>query len=108
MSTTQGKFQLSSKKKAILDVLLAQEGMARAENKIPRRPESGVVEPVLRMQSFFAHEWQQQHRCTQLVQQRPVHGRNRDIHDTSGTRLRLPMDQPVADAALQPGHDVHL
>src|SRR5437773_4671424 len=41
MSTTQGKFQLSSKKKAILDVLLAQEGMARAENKIPRRPESG-------------------------------------------------------------------
>ena len=41
MSSTQGKFQLSSKKKAILDALLAQEGMAPAENKIPRRQESG-------------------------------------------------------------------
>ena len=39
-STTHTKFQLSAKKKAILDALLAQEGMAPAEDRIPRRQTS--------------------------------------------------------------------
>ena len=40
MSST-GKFQLSAKKKAILDALLAQEGMATENDKIPRRQQGG-------------------------------------------------------------------
>jgi amino acid adenylation domain-containing protein len=41
MSGTPHKFQLSAKKKAVLDALLSNEGMALAENRIPRRQESG-------------------------------------------------------------------
>lgn len=40
-STTHNKFQLSPRKKAILDALLDKEGMASTEDKIPRRRESG-------------------------------------------------------------------
>lgn len=40
-TTTHTKFQLSAKKKAILDALLTQEGMAPAEDRIPRRETSG-------------------------------------------------------------------
>jgi amino acid adenylation domain-containing protein len=40
-STPQGKFQLSEKKKAILDALLSKEGMAPVQNRIPRREGSG-------------------------------------------------------------------
>ena len=40
-STTHNKFQLSPRKKAILDALLSKEGMASTEDKIPRRQESG-------------------------------------------------------------------
>jgi amino acid adenylation domain-containing protein len=40
-STSQSKFQLSARKKAILDALLAQEGMTPAEDRIPKRKESG-------------------------------------------------------------------
>ena len=40
-STPQGKFQLSEKKKAILDALLSKEGMAPGQNRIPRREGSG-------------------------------------------------------------------
>src|SRR5947209_14000299 len=40
-STIHNKFQLSPRKKAILDALLSKEGMASAEDKIPRRQESG-------------------------------------------------------------------
>jgi amino acid adenylation domain-containing protein len=39
MSST--RFQLSAKKKALLDALLGQEGMAPAEDRIPRRQGSG-------------------------------------------------------------------
>ena len=39
--TSQSKFQLSARKKAILDALLAQEGMAPSEDRIPKRKESG-------------------------------------------------------------------
>jgi amino acid adenylation domain-containing protein len=39
-STTHNKFQLSPRKKAILDALLSKEGMASTEDKIPRQ-ESG-------------------------------------------------------------------
>jgi amino acid adenylation domain-containing protein len=39
--TPQGKFQFSAKKKAILDALLSQEGMVPAQDRIPRRQESG-------------------------------------------------------------------
>ena len=42
-STTHNKFQLSPRKKAILDALLDKEGMASTEDKIPRRRESGPV-----------------------------------------------------------------
>jgi amino acid adenylation domain-containing protein len=41
MSGTPSKFQLSAKKKAILDALLSKEGIASAEDRIPRRQESG-------------------------------------------------------------------
>lgn len=40
-STTHNKFQLSPRKKAILDALLDKEGMASTEDKIPRRREGG-------------------------------------------------------------------
>ena len=40
-STTHNKFQLSPRKKAILDALLEKEGMSSTEDKIPRRRESG-------------------------------------------------------------------
>ncbi|HEY6349975.1 MAG TPA: amino acid adenylation domain-containing protein [Candidatus Angelobacter sp.] len=40
-NTSQPKFQLSARKKAILDALLRQEGLSSAEDKIPRRQESG-------------------------------------------------------------------
>lgn len=40
-STTHNKFQLSPRKKAILDALLDKEGMASTEDKIPPRQESG-------------------------------------------------------------------
>src|SRR5207253_2952702 len=39
MSST--RFQLSAKKKALLDALLGQEGMAAAEDRIPRRQGAG-------------------------------------------------------------------
>lgn len=41
MSGAPSKFQLSARKKAILDALLSQEGMAPAEDRIPRRQASG-------------------------------------------------------------------
>jgi len=40
-SHSQGKFQLSAKKKAILDALLSQEGIAHPEDRIPRRQQGG-------------------------------------------------------------------
>src|SRR5215831_19475053 len=40
-STSQSKFQLSARKKAILDALLKREGLFSAEDKIPKRQESG-------------------------------------------------------------------
>ena len=40
-STPHSKFQLSDRKKAILDALLSKEGMAPSEDRIPRRRESG-------------------------------------------------------------------
>jgi amino acid adenylation domain-containing protein len=40
-STPHSKFQLSDRKKAILDALLSIEGMAPSEDRIPRRQESG-------------------------------------------------------------------
>ena len=43
----------------------------------------------------------------QLEQQRPVHGRHRDGDRAPGPRLRLPLDQPVVRAGVQPGR-VHL
>jgi amino acid adenylation domain-containing protein len=42
-STANTKFQLSARKKAILDGLLTQEGMAPAEDRIPRRQTTGPV-----------------------------------------------------------------
>jgi len=39
--TPNSRFQLSARKKAILDALLRQEGMGAAEEGIPRREESG-------------------------------------------------------------------
>jgi amino acid adenylation domain-containing protein len=42
-SVPQGKFHLSAKKKAVLEALLSKEGMAREEDRIPRRRESGPV-----------------------------------------------------------------
>jgi extracellular elastinolytic metalloproteinase len=47
-------------------------------------------------------------RGPQLVQQRPVHRRDRDRDPASEPRLRLPLDQPVAGGVVQPGHDLHL
>jgi amino acid adenylation domain-containing protein len=41
MSGAPSKFQLSARKKAILDALLNQEGMAPAEDRIPRRQANG-------------------------------------------------------------------
>src|SRR5437660_967085 len=41
MSGTPSKFQLSARKKAILDALLSQEGITTAEDRIPRRQQSG-------------------------------------------------------------------
>ena len=40
-STPYNRFQLSAKKKAILDALLNKEGMVSDEDRIPRRQESG-------------------------------------------------------------------
>src|SRR5690348_1585365 len=40
-STPYNRFQLSTKKKAILDALLNKEGMASAKDTIPRRQDSG-------------------------------------------------------------------
>lgn len=39
--TPNSRFQLSARKKAILEALLRQEGMAAAEERIPRREKSG-------------------------------------------------------------------
>ena len=40
-STLNTKFKLSARKKAILDALLSQEGIAASEDRIPRRQSSG-------------------------------------------------------------------
>ena len=49
--------------------------------------------------AFAVHNW---------CQQRAGHGRHRARHLAARPRVRLPVDEPVARAALQPEHDVHV